>query len=185
MQQWSPEHYKKAWDFATRVHEGQSYGSPKKDKRIPYINHIASVAMEVIHALPSTTVQDDANLAVQCALLHDTIEDTDTTYQDIEKHFGKAVADGVQALTKNEELPSKQVQMEDSLLRIQQQPKAIWLVKLADRITNLSEPPYYWDSAKKKAYQKEAKLILDTLGLANRLLAKRLQEKIEEYNNYI
>ncbi|MCP4438916.1 MAG: bifunctional (p)ppGpp synthetase/guanosine-3',5'-bis(diphosphate) 3'-pyrophosphohydrolase [Aureispira sp.] len=184
MNNWSPDIYQKAWYFATLVHEGQTYGSPKKDQRIPYINHIGSVATEVIHALPSTP-QEDADLAVQCALLHDTIEDTPITYQDIKEQFGKAVADGVQALTKNEDLPTKQAQMEDSLLRIQQEPKAVWMVKMADRITNLAEPPHYWNTAKREAYQKEAQLIYDALAPANEQLAQRLQDKIKAYSNYV
>lgn len=184
MHQWSPELYKKAWHFATLAHDGQSYGSAQVGKRIPYINHIASVAMEVIHALPASPPDVDANLAVQCALLHDTIEDTNTTYQIIKTTFGEAVAKGVQALSKNEQLASKQAMMQDSLERIQQQPKAVWLVKLADRISNLYQPPHYWDRTKKQAYQEEAQLIYDALASANSQLANRLQNKINEYSAF-
>lgn len=59
------------------------------------------------------------------------------------------------------------------------------MVKLADRITNLGTPPKHWDSEKIKKYQKEASLILSCLGNSNIYLAKRLEEKIREYNKYI
>jgi (p)ppGpp synthase/HD superfamily hydrolase len=107
------------------------------------------------------------------------------TYAELEKEFGKAVADGVMALTKNETLASKQEQMLDSLERIKQQPKVVWAVKMADRISNLGEPPHYWKKEKRQKYQNEAKVILEHLGEANKLLAMRLQEKIDNYSKYI
>jgi (p)ppGpp synthase/HD superfamily hydrolase len=59
------------------------------------------------------------------------------------------------------------------------------MVKLADRITNLGIPPKHWDIEKIKKYQKEASFILSCLGNSNIYLAKRLAEKIEDYNKYI
>ena len=75
--------------------------------------------------------------------------------------------------------------MLDSLERIVQEPKAVWVVKMADRVANLGKPPHYWKASKVKAYQDEARLILEKLGLANRLMAERLAEKIEQYKKYI
>jgi (p)ppGpp synthase/HD superfamily hydrolase len=85
----------------------------------------------------------------------------------------------------NENSPTKiteEPQMIDSLTRIQQ-PKSIWAVKLADRISNLGKPPHYWDQAKKQNYAKEADVILAYLGDANSLLAERLGSKIERYQS--
>ena len=62
-------------------------------------------------------------------------------------NFGKDVADGVLALTKNENLP-KEDRMRDSLERLLKQPKQVQIVKLADRITNLQAPPHYWTKEK-------------------------------------
>lgn len=59
--------------------------------------------------------------------------DTEATYEEVTSLFGKSVADGVNALTKNESLPAKHEQMMDSLTRIKMQPVEIWMVKLADR----------------------------------------------------
>ena len=97
---------------------------------------------EVIAALPTTKLANP-DLAVVCALLHDTVEDTPTPLDEIAAKFGNDVAAGVSALTKNDKLP-KPEQMADSLRRIREQPPEIAVVKLADRITNLSEPPHYW-----------------------------------------
>jgi (p)ppGpp synthase/HD superfamily hydrolase len=180
---WSQDKYIEAWDIATLAHQGQTYPGPIEGQRFDYINHIGSVTMELIWAL---TEDESLNgdLAVQCAILHDIIEDTKCTYQDLKAKFGSKVANGVNALTKNGSLP-KNEQMDDSLERIKRQPKEIWMVKLADRITNMSQPPYHWGAEKRKVYKEQAQLILDQLGTANKLLATRLSERISMYSNYI
>jgi len=183
-QNWSQDIYVKAWNFATMAHEGQTYGGPIEGQRIPYINHIGSVAMELICGLNSD-INLNGNLAIQCALLHDTIEDTNVDFNTIKIEFGLEVAQGVLALTKNESLATKEEQMLDSLERIKLQPKEIWMVKLADRITNLSEPPAYWSPEKRKKYLEEALIIHSYLHEANELLATRLLSRAEYYKNYI
>jgi (p)ppGpp synthase/HD superfamily hydrolase len=139
--------------------------------------------MEVIAAL-NIESDRDANLAIECALLHDVIEDTDITYEQVEAEFGKAVADGVLALTKDLSL-EKHRQMADSLQRIKQQPLEIWMVKLADRISNLQSPPSYWNKAKISNYREEAIDIYNTLKDASEFLSDRLYEKIENYQTYL
>ncbi|WP_372367617.1 HD domain-containing protein [Candidatus Uabimicrobium sp. HlEnr_7] len=181
---WSPDVYKKAWDFATSAHSKQTYGGKKKGIRVPYINHIASVAMELTWGLQHTP-NCYHDLAITCALLHDTIEDTKITYNDILQTFGKNVADGVMSLTKNEQLPTKNQQMLDSLERIKQQPFEVWMVKIADRITNLYHPPHYWKKDKILRYQQEAEIIHDHLHKSNQLLAERLKIKIKEYSHFL
>ncbi|SMC21396.1 HD domain-containing protein [Andreprevotia lacus DSM 23236] len=177
---WSIDRYAQAWHFATLHHMGQTYGGTRPDERIPYINHIASVAAEVLWGCGQDSGLD-VDLALQCALLHDVVEDTPATVEELAQTFGPAVAAGVLALTKNEQLPTKQEQMADSLQRILQQPREIALVKLADRITNLYHPPYYWSDEKIAQYRIEASLILDALGHASTPLAARLTDKIAAY----
>jgi len=181
---WSQDIYIKAWDFASLAHYGQTYGGPAAGQQIDYINHIGSVAMELIWAL---NCSEDVNgdLAIQCALLHDTIEDTDVTYEQVKYEFGQCVADGVLALSKDDSLPSKREQMIDSLARIKEQPKEVWMVKLADRITNLSMPPENWDREKRLNYRDEAVLILNELGAVSKLLADRISKRISEYTSFI
>ncbi|MES0490325.1 MAG: HD domain-containing protein [Leptospirales bacterium] len=177
---WNQDKYIQAWNFACKAHNGQSI--PGSD--IPYINHISNVAMEVISAIAQSKSIQKPDLAVQCALLHDTIEDTEITYETIETEFGKAVASGVLALTKNSQFKTKEEKMQDSLTRIKEQPEEVWMVKLADRITNLQPPPSHWKKDKIVKYKAEASVILQSLGKANTILANRLNTKIEFYNRF-
>lgn len=181
---WTQDVFVNAWDFATLAHQGQTYGGPVEGQQFDYINHIGSVAMELIWALGKTDGVD-GNLAIQCALLHDTLEDTKVTYDELLSIFGKNVAEGVRAPTKNDTLPTKHEQMLDSLQRIKMQPKEVWMVKLADRITNLSAPPFYWTREKKIAYREEALLIHQELHTASIPLSERLMSRIDSYRNYI
>lgn len=175
---WSPERYLAAWNYAAAMHGGQKVPGTE----LPYLTHIGAVAMEVMTALAPDLPVNSPDLAVQCALLHDVIEDTPASYADVAARFGVAVADGVLALTKDTTLPSKAEQMADSLTRIRRQPREVWIVKLADRITNLQPPPAHWDAAKIASYRAEAQVILDALGEADSRLAARLAEKIAKYS---
>jgi (p)ppGpp synthase/HD superfamily hydrolase len=174
------DRYIEAYRFAARAHQGQKV----PDTDIPYLMHLSLVSMEVIASF-SVEPGCDAALAVQCALLHDVIEDTATPFEQLSGDFGRAVADGVLALTKDERLPGKQARMEDSLRRIRQQPREVWRVKLADRITNLQPPPSYWTPEKRGKYRAEAVTILDALGEASPFLATRLSGKIEAYGEFL
>lgn len=173
------DHYIKAYRFAALAHNGQTV----PDTDIPYLMHLSLVSMEVIASFAAEPARDGA-LAVQCALLHDVIEDTAITYEQVLSAFGQSVAAGVLALTKDADLPTKQEQMADSLRRIREQPHEVWMVKLADRITNLQPPPSYWTLEKKIKYQAEAVTILDALGEASTFLAERLRGKIDAYDDH-
>ncbi|NCB12357.1 MAG: bifunctional (p)ppGpp synthetase/guanosine-3',5'-bis(diphosphate) 3'-pyrophosphohydrolase [Erysipelotrichia bacterium] len=175
------ENYIKFITFAANAH-----GTQKTPHDLPYLTHISCVVMEVIHACEKSSLDEKkADLAITCALLHDVIEDTDVTYDELYTKFGPDIADGVEALTKNKTLASKQEQMRDSIERLLTQPYEVQMIKLADRITNLGTPPAFWDNEKIKAYAKEASFILSCLRNSNIYLAKRLEEKIEEYKNFI
>jgi len=176
---WLQENYIKACTFAAKAHNGQSV--PGTD--LPYLVHLSLVSMEVIAAIGADEGYD-SDLAMQCAWLHDTIEDPGKTYEEISESFGNRVADGVQALTKNNSLP-KTDRMADSLNRIKKQPREIWIVKMADRITNLQPPPIHWSNEKIIKYREEALLIHEELKAANEALATRLLSKAEEYKEYI
>jgi len=177
----SQEVYLKALNYASKAH-----GDQKTPKGFPYLNHLCSVTMEVIHACEKSSLDEKkSNLAITCALLHDTIEDTDVTYDELYVDFSDEVADGVEALTKDKNLPSKAEQMRDSIEKLLCQPYEVQMVKLADRITNLSTPPKHWDNDKKKAYLKEASFILSCLKNSNIYLSTRLEEKIKDYQKYM
>jgi len=173
-----PDRYVAALRFAAERHNGQLV----LDCELPYLLHVTSVAAEVIAALPATPGVDP-DLAVACALLHDTLEDTRTTRAELEERFGAGIAAGVQALTKDASL-AKELRMADSLRRIRACPGAVWMVKLADRITNLAPPPRGWSAEKRRAYRDEARAIADALGEASPALDARLRARIEAYAAY-
>lgn len=115
--------------FASRAHRHQV----RKDGRTPYASHVFRVAFTVrqVFACEDTVV-------LTAALLHDTIEDTTTDYDDVHARFGAEVADCVAALTKNMALPEEAREAEyDARLA-----RADWrarLVKLADAYDNLCD----------------------------------------------
>jgi len=180
---WSIEQLMTAWRLVARLHDGQKYGGPEPEEYVEYLNHIGGVVFEVLNALQHEK-DINADLAIHCALLHDTIEDTEMTYEGVREKFGLEVADGVLALTKNDDIEGKREKMLDSLSRIRQQPREVAMVKMADRIVNLQAPPFYWDKKKKEAYRNEAILIHEQLKGASDYLAGRLAEKIEVYRGY-
>lgn len=148
---------------------------------LPYVVHLSNVAMEVLVAYQhSDDEKFDLNFAVQLALLHDTLEDTNTSFAEIENLFGADIANGVNALTKNKNLPQNE-KMQDSLDRIKNLRKEVWIVKLADRITNLQTPPLHWDKQKIENYKKEAIDILNQLQGINTYLDRRLNSQISIY----
>lgn len=168
----------KAWFFASKAHQNQKFPGSE----MPYLTHIGNVMMEVFAV--SYTLKNP-ELALTCSILHDTIEDTEVTYEELERSFSKEIANGVMALTKNENFTTKKEKMLDSLQRIKEQAQEIWVVKMADRVANLGKPPHYWHQEKIEAYQEEARLILEHLGSANSVMAKRLAEKIDAYGKYV
>ncbi|MFC5045792.1 HD domain-containing protein [Aquimarina hainanensis] len=174
------ELYQKAIKFAGEKHATQKIPGSEAN----YLVHISNVAMEILMAY-SAQKNFNIDLAIQAAILHDVIEDTDTTYEEVKKNFGGSVADAVLALTKNVSLPDKRDQMKDSLSRINKLSKEVGMVKLADRITNLQSPPPHWKKEKIQAYHEEAKLIADTLTEKNTYLMTRLLERIEAYHQYL
>lgn len=135
--EWSQEKYICGYRFAAQAHREQLYPGTG----LPYITHISLVSMEVIAALTVEQVKNP-DLAVQCALLHDVIEDMNVTYEKIREDFGEDVAIGVCALTKSNDI-KEEYRLADSLKRVQNQSTEVWMVKLADRITNLQSPPFH------------------------------------------
>ncbi|WP_321470790.1 HD domain-containing protein [Halarcobacter sp.] len=172
--------YQKALNFAAKAH-----GEQKTANELPYITHLTSVAMEVMHACEESKLEvKKSDIAISVALLHDTIEDTEITYDDLYTEFSAEIAEGVEALTKDSTL-SKKYQMAESINRLLTQPYEIQMVKLADRIVNLQKPPKSWDSLKILNYHKESKFILSCLKNCNLFLSKRLEDKINNYIVYI
>jgi (p)ppGpp synthase/HD superfamily hydrolase len=180
---WSQDTYIRAYRFAAEAHNGQLVPGTT----LPYIMHVSLVAMEITAAL-SVEPFKNPDLAIQVALLHDTLEDTDVTYGEVESQFGTDVADGVMALTIDETIrpdldkfERRWLQLEDYIRRIKQQPQEIWMVKMADRITNLQPPPEHWDNKMIERYREGAEVIYKELVPASAFLGERLRVKIDGY----
>jgi len=136
----------KAIEFASRKHSTQR----RKDKGAsPYINHPIAVA----HLLADTGCVTDL-VTLMAAVLHDTIEDTKTTGEELEAQFGRDVRELVEELTDD-----KTLHKEVRKLQIEHAPclspraKAI---KLADKIANVQDvteaPPATWDLTRRIEY---------------------------------
>ncbi|PHN04804.1 HD domain-containing protein [Flavilitoribacter nigricans] len=177
---WDIDLIRTAWSIAAKAHDGQKYGGSEPGEQIEYLKHIGGVTLEIMQAMVHHP-EADAELALTCAILHDTVEDSEISLSYLFDQFGSSIASGVSALTKNPALQGKEASMLDSLRRIKEQPEEVWMVKMADRIINLSQPPYYWNTEKIKAYRAEAQLIHQHLHSASHYLGQRLQDKIDAY----
>ncbi len=121
--------WQRAAAFATKAHQHQF----RKDGATPYAPHPVLVAMTVMQVFGC-----DDEIAIAAALLHDTIEDTKTDYDDLLHEFGKQVADSVSALTKNMLLPER-LREKDYDRRLAGADWRARLVKLADQYDNYTD----------------------------------------------
>ena len=130
-------------NFALSKHEGQEYFVDGKS--CPYFYHLENVR-KIINKYVDEDNPKKEKLEI-IALLHDIIEDTDVTYNQLKEMVGEDIAKAVMALTKNESLPYVD-RLKDSLKRICEEDIDVGQVKLADRICNLMEFPKTWDNKK-------------------------------------
>jgi guanosine-3',5'-bis(diphosphate) 3'-pyrophosphohydrolase len=144
--------------FAAHKHRDQR----RKDAvASPYINHPLGLACTLA---VEGDVTDEATLCA--ALLHDTVEDTDTTRAELEEQFGLEVAAIVADVTDDKTLPKaerKRLQIEHAA-HISEKAK---LVKLADKINNLRDvadsPPADWPLQRRQEYFDWGKNVVDQL----------------------
>lgn len=119
----------RAASFAARKHKGQT----RADNLTPYFSHVARVTLILSHVFG---VEDEETLIA--ALLHDTLEDTATDYDEIAAAFGDRVAGYVVLLTKNVMLPKKERE-KDYFARLTTAPEVVMIAKMADLYDNLSD----------------------------------------------
>lgn len=144
--------------FAADKHRNQR----RKDAEAsPYINHPIMLA-KILSV--EGGVEDGPVLSA--AVLHDTIEDTETRYQELVEQFGSEIADVVREVTDDKSLPKaerKQLQID----RAPRLSRAAKLVKLADKIANLRDvadhPPSQWPLERRREYFDWAKRVVDGL----------------------
>jgi guanosine-3',5'-bis(diphosphate) 3'-pyrophosphohydrolase len=164
----------KALAFSAEKHTKQR----RKDiDKTPYINHPISLA----NILAQRWVIDENVLCA--AILHDTIEDTETTVEELQEHFGEKITSIVLEVTDDKSLEKsvrKQKQVEHAA-SISHEAK---LVKLADKIANITDiintPPVDWSSDRKKEYFDWAKAVVDNLRGAHQGLEKDFDDLIHK-----
>src|SRR5688572_20542113 len=129
----------------------------RKDGKTPYVEHPRGV-MKIVR--DEFGLEDAETLAA--ALLHDTIEDTTTDYDELEEKFGRKVASWVAVLTKDKRLPEARREREyfDGLRR---GPLPAKLCKIADTLHNLRDSD---DRKRPKAVKKGKKLLAIFKGVA-------------------
>ena len=142
--------------FAAEKHRTQR----RKDIETPYINH----PLQAAYILVQADIEDPRILAA--ALLHDTIEDTSTTLDEVEIVFGYEIARIVAECSDDKALPKmarKQAQIDHAASL----SHGARLVKLADKIANVSDiegaPPAGWSIERKREYFDWAKAVVDQM----------------------
>jgi len=144
--------------FAADRHRNQR----RKDAdATPYINHPLTLA----HVLMAEGDVDDVETIV-AAILHDTIEDTRTTREEIAARFGEEIASVVQEVT-DDKTQKKERRKELQVEHAPHLSRRARAVKLADKICNLRDvadsPPAGWDLARRQEYFDWAKRVIDGL----------------------
>lgn len=161
----------KAYIFAKSGH-----GNQKRHSGDPYFSHPLAVA-EILSELK----MDEASIVT--ALLHDLVEDTEVTLEEVEEKFGEQIAklvDGVTKLKKIESIPTSEHVAENfrKLTLAMSQDIRVLLIKLADRLHNM-RTLYYVPSKEKKI--KKAKESLDIYApLAARIGLNKIKDEIQE-----
>jgi (p)ppGpp synthase/HD superfamily hydrolase len=137
----------RAADYAARQHIAQRR---KGERAEPYVNHLIEVAALLAEATDGSDV-----VLLMGGLLHDTLEDTDATYDDLVERFGPEVASLVAEVTDDKSLPKeerKRLQIEKTAAK----SRRAKLLKIADKTSNLrgliTSPPVGWTEARLRDY---------------------------------
>ena len=146
----------KALVFAAEAHRNQRRKGAAQE---PYLNHLIEVLDLVVQATDGT----DMDIVI-AALLHDVVEDTSTSYEDVAKNFGERVAEIVRESSDDMSLPKA----ERRRARITAMPlksREGRLVKMADVISNLRaiavSPPAGWSTERKLGYLEGCRQLVD------------------------
>ena len=167
----NPDTLSKAYKFALNAHKNQ-----KRDSGDPYLIHPVAVA-----SILTDLKLDSATIAT--GLLHDTIEDTKTTYEIVEKEFGKEVADLVDGVTKISELEGKVIENSKAenirkLILATSKDIRVLLVKLADRLHNMRTLNSISDEKRRKRIAKETMEIYAPL--SDRMGMNHIRDELED-----
>ncbi|KAK5645683.1 hypothetical protein RI129_004147 [Pyrocoelia pectoralis] len=159
----------KCINFAAIKHKDQRRLDPENT---PYINHPIGVAYILTEEAKVTDID-----VIQAAILHDTVEDTKTTFEEIETHFGSKVCSIVAEVTDDKTLPKET----RKALQIEHAPtssREAKLVKLADKLYNLRDleraVPRKWTVDRVQQYFCWSKKVVDGLRGTNKCMEDNL-----------
>ena len=162
------EKLQEAIKFATEAHGDQK----RKYTGEPYITHPIA-GMEIVREVPHTEEM------LMAAVLHDTVEDTPVTIEDIKTKFGTKVAELVNGLTdvSRPEDGNRKTRKAMDRAHLAKQNAEVQTIKLADLIHNtmsigLYDPHFY------KVYKEEKIKILDVMKMGNQTLMHRAQQQV-------
>lgn len=159
-----------AYEFAAKAHEGQTRSSGQ-----PYITHPLAVAFTLLELGMDTDT-------ICAALLHDVVEDTDATLDDLKKRFGQDVALLVDGVTKLSKIPtsSKEEQQAENIRKIllaMSQDIRVMIIKLSDRLHNMRTLKY-------RPREKQRRVALETMNIyspiAHRLGIIAIKEELQD-----
>ncbi|KAK5874428.1 hypothetical protein PBY51_019372 [Eleginops maclovinus] len=158
-------------NFAAEKHRNQRRKDPEAT---PYINHPIGVARIISHEGGVTDIE-----ILQAALLHDTVEDTDTSFAELEAKFGPIVSRIVQEVTDDKSL-SKQDRKRQQVEHAAHCSRQAKMVKLADKLYNLRDlnrcTPSGWTAERVQEYFVWASAVVKGLRGTNYALEERLEE---------
>ena len=163
--------------YATQKHKGQT-----RSGGLPYITH----PMQVANNIMKYKASHNLDALVKAALLHDTIEDTDTTHEDLEKLFGGLVASLVKELTSDKKEINKVGKTEYLAKKMVQMSSYALVIKLADRLDNVSDIKTAKTPAWRQKYKRETETILKKLEKERKLsnthkkIIKAIKDKLSE-----
>ncbi len=161
----------KAYRYAVEHH-----GEQKRKDGSPYVTHPIAVAQIVAEELHLDSE------SIVAALLHDTIEDTDATYEDVSREFSRTIADlveGVSKLTRVVYTTKEEEQMENlrKMLMAMAKDIRVILIKIADRTHNMRTMEY---QSKEKQRQKSLETMEIYAPIAHRLGMQRMKWELED-----
>lgn len=163
------ERIKRAFYYGEEMHNGQK----RKFSKLPYFIHPIHVALNL--------KKEDDEMIIS-GLLHDVIEDTDQTAEDIEEKFGYRVSQLVKGVSKSNEIP-----MFDALNSVIDEFPEVIMLRIADRIHNMRDKFSQMPERTKLRYRKETPKMLEIcnkLQNEGKVEAQYLIEQLERLHNH-
>ncbi|HEC60187.1 hypothetical protein LCGC14_1021930 [marine sediment metagenome] len=157
-----------AINFAAKAHKNQRR---KGDGDSPYINHL----IEVLSLLSSSAKVTDTNILI-AAVLHDILEDTDTSESELIDKFGATVASYVSSVSDDKTM-SLAERRDKQLKSILKASDPIKYIKLADHCSNIASIPPNWNKQRLKEYIQWSHSVAEKCFMVSKALADIYQQR--------